>query len=217
LNSPNELYAKLAEAVAGMDAASVRSLAVQALAEGLPAEHAIEYGLAAGMNEVGRRFACGDYYVPEGVVAAQAMNAGFEILKEKVSREALPNKGTVVIGVARRDVHDIGKNIVRLMIEASGFAVIDLGRSAPPEKFAETAVSARAQIVAVSTLMTTTLDSVAQTAELIKRDHPEIKLMVGGAPVTSAWAKGIGADFYGANAREAVVGAHQLAGVPLVP
>jgi len=211
----DDLNQQLAGAVIRMDSAEVRRLATLVIHQGLSPVDAIEHGLAVGMNEVGRRFVCGDYFVPEVLVAAQAMYAGFDLLKEYVPRDSLKSKGTVVIGVVERDVHDIGKNIVKLMIEAAGFRVVDLGKSASAQKFLDVAREENAEIVALSTLMTTTMERMAKTVELLRSEAPEIKIMVGGAPISARWAASVGAHFYGANARDAVIGAHTLAGVPI--
>lgn len=211
----DEINRRLAEAVTGMDAEETRRLARLVIDEGLSPISAIENGLAVGMTEVGRLFVAGEIFVPEVLVAAQAMYAGFNLLKEKVPVIALASKGTVIIGVVEHDVHDIGKNIVRLMIEASGFRVVDLGRGVPGRKFLEAALAEQNPIVALSTLMTTTMKYMSATTELLHRELPGIRVMVGGAPVSSGWAAASGADFYGANAREAVIGVHKLAEIPL--
>ena len=207
------LYKQLAEAVVKMQAEEVKRLAYQVLDKGLPPEEAIEQGLAEGMNEVGRLFARKEYFVPEVLVCAKAMYGGFDILKGKVVEGSIPDKGTIAIGVVRGDFHDIGKNIVKLMLEAAGFHIIDLGKNVSPAAFIETVEGYSPQIVALSTLMTTTMDTMEEIARQLKADYPEVKIMVGGAPVNQDFADSIGAEFYGEDARQAVLGAHQLLGL----
>lgn len=190
-------------------------LAQEALEKGYPPEEAIQQGLAAGMSEVGRLFAAREYFVPEVLVCAKAMYAGFDLLKDKVVAGKIISKGTIVIGVVDGDYHDIGKNIVKLMLEASGFRIIDLGKNVTLEQFRAAVASEQPVIAAFSTLMTTTMDSMADIVASLKQSHPELKLMIGGAPVNSDFASSIGAHFYGEDASQAVEGAHILTGIPL--
>lgn len=208
-----EIYQQIAAAVVAMNAEEVKRLAGMVIEKGYPPEDAITQGLAAGMSEVGRLFACKEYFVPEVLVCARAMYAGFDILKEKVVAGAMPDKGTIVIGVVGGDFHDIGKNIVKLMLEAAGFRIIDLGKNVKAERFLEAVSDEKPAIVALSTLMTTTMDSMSAIAARLKQDFASVKVMVGGAPVTPDFAASIGADFYGSDAREAVQGAHLLSGM----
>ncbi len=211
----SEIYQKMAEAVVKMKAEEVQKLARRVLDEGLPPEVAIEKGLAAGMNEVGRLFAAKEYFVPEVLVCSRAMYAGFDILKDKVVAGKIARKGTVVIGVVDGDFHDIGKNIVKLMLEASGFRLVDLGKNVSADQFISSLNAEKPDIVALSTLMTTTMDSMAEIVAFLNKENPEIKTMIGGAPVNPDFARSIQAHYYGENAREAVVGAHELLGIPL--
>ena len=209
-----DIYQRLAAAVVAMKPDEVSILAQQALDEGYPPEEAIQKGLAAGMNEVGKLFAAKEYFVPEVLVCARAMYAGFDILKEKVVEGKIINKGTIVIGVVDGDYHDIGKNIVKLMLEASGFRIVDLGKNVTLETFNTTVSDENPAIVALSTLMTTTMDSMAEIVTSLKENYPDLKLMVGGAPVNNNFAASIGAHFYGDDAMQAVEGAHILTGIP---
>jgi methanogenic corrinoid protein MtbC1 len=208
-----ELHRRLAEAVVGMKPELVKSLAIQAIAEGYPAETAIEKGLAAGMNEVGRLFSAKEYFVPEVLVCAKAMYAGFDILKEKVVKEKLLNKGTIVIGVVEGDFHDIGKNIVKLMLEAAGFRMVDLGKNVSIDSFSLAVEIQKPAIVALSTLMTTTMDKMGEITSQLTGNWDKLMIMVGGAPVQSDFARSIGAHFYGQDAHQAVIGAHKLLGL----
>ncbi|MCX6639920.1 MAG: corrinoid protein [bacterium] len=208
-----KIYQDLARAVVEMRAVDVARLAQQALDEGYPPEEAIELGLAAGMNEVGKRFAAQECFVPEILVCSRAMYAGFNILKSKVTEGKTAHKGTILIGVVEGDFHDIGKNIVKIMLEAAGFRLVDLGKNLGVAQFLESAKHEKPQIVALSTLMTTTMDSMAEITQQLHAGFPEIKVMVGGAPVNWDFARSIKADFYGENVRLAVQGAYQLLGI----
>jgi len=209
----SEIYKQLADAVVNMKPKQMKELAQRALDEGCPAEEAIEKGLVAGMNEVGRLFAAHEYFVPEMLVCAKSLYTGFEVLKPKVLEGKLQTKGTIAIGVVDGDFHDIGKNIVKLLLEASGFKIIDLGKNVPLSKFEKALVERQVHIVALSTLMTTTMDNMEEIVLQIKKKNPGIKLMVGGAPVNEDFADQAGAHFYGENAKIAVQGAHKLLGL----
>jgi corrinoid protein of di/trimethylamine methyltransferase len=205
-----ELYSQLSQAVVSMKADEVRALSLKVLELGLLPEIAIDKGLAEGMNRVGKLFAEKVYFVPEVLVCAKAMSAGFEILKPKVLEGKLADKGTIVIGVVEGDFHDIGKNIVKLMLEAGGFRMVDVGKNASYDKFAQTISTEKPLIVALSTLMTTTMDSMAEIVSKLRERNSSLKFMVGGAPVNQDFADKIGAHFYGKDAYEAVQGARQL-------
>jgi len=206
----SEIYRQLAEAVVKMRADEVIRLSHLALEQGLPPETAIEQGLAAGMNEVGKLFACKEYFVPEVLVCARTMYKGFDILKEKVKDGKMPSRGKIVIGVVDGDFHDIGKNIVKLMLEAAGFQAVDLGKNVDLDKFLYACESEKPNLAALSTLMTTTMDSMEAITQSIKERFPEVRIMIGGAPVNYDFAEAIGAHFYGADAKEAVDGALKL-------
>lgn len=210
----SEIYRQLAQAVVQMKKDEVIRLAKLVLEQKLPPEEAIEFGLAAGMNEVGRLFACKEYFVPEVLVCARSMYGGFDILKERVVEGKIPNKGTFVIGVVDGDFHDIGKNIVKLMLEAAGFKPVDLGKNVNSEKFFEACETHNPSILAMSTLMTTTMDSMAEIAAGVQEKFPGTKIMLGGAPVNQDFVESVGAHFYGQDAREAVFGAHKVLGLP---
>lgn len=206
----HEIYNQLSDAVSKMQAEEVKRLSLLALELGLPAEDAIEKGLAAGMKEVGRLFACKEYFVPEVLVCAKAMYGGFDILKGKVTEGKSASKGTIVIGVVDGDFHDIGKNIVRLMLEASGFRLLDLGKNVRPDAFYRICENEKPHIAAMSTLMTTTMENMEDITRGIKENFPWVKIMVGGAPVNWDFARNIGADYYGEDAHDAVAGALKL-------
>jgi len=196
-----------------MNADEVRLLAEQSLREGYPPEDAIQQGLTVGMNEVGKLFEAKEYFVPEVLVCARAMYAGFDILKREVATNKIVNKGTIIIGVVDGDFHDIGKNIVRLMLEASGFRIVDLGKNVSLDQFKAAVDNENPAIVALSTLMTTTMDSMENIVTSLMKVSQSLKYMVGGAPLNNDFVVSIGAHFYGENAAEAVKGAHILTGV----
>lgn len=210
-----KLYKELSQAVILMNPGRVKLLANNVLAKGLPPEEAIQEGLAIGMKEVGRLFACKEYFVPEVLVCAKAMYAGFDILKEKVMEGRMTTKGSIAIGVVEGDYHDIGKNIVKLMLEASGFRMIDLGKNVNTQQVKEVVQSQKPEVIALSTLMTTTMDSMEEIISSLSSSYPDLKYMIGGAPVSADYAKHIGAHFYGKDASEAVKGAHKLIGLTL--
>ena len=209
----SELYKQLTDAVVGMKPDLVRELSLRVLDKDLPPEEAIEKGLAAGMNEVGKLFAAKEYFVPEVLVCAKAMYIGFDLLKEHVIGETA-NKGTIVIGVVDGDFHDIGKNIVKLMLEASGFRMIDLGKNVKQDRFVTAVIAENASIAAMSTLMTTTMENIEAISKALIEAKPDLKIMVGGAPVSQDFAQSIDAHFYGEDAGQAVEGAHRLLRIP---
>jgi 5-methyltetrahydrofolate--homocysteine methyltransferase len=192
---------------AGVEAA-VRS----ALDASLAAEQILNEGLIAAMTEVGDRFERQEFYVPEMLVSARAMQAGLALLKPQLAASGVKAVGKVVLGTVRGDLHDIGKSLVGMMLEGGGFEVIDLGTDVGPEKFGEAVRMHKPQLVGMSALLTTTMQSMKSTLEALEdlgvRGH--VKVMVGGAPVTGAFAKEIGADGYAADASRAVALAKSL-------
>ncbi|MBI5668977.1 MAG: corrinoid protein [Chloroflexi bacterium] len=185
----------------------------QALNEGIEPGKILNEGLIPAMAEVGLRFENGEYFVPEMLIAARAMQAGLDLLKPLLAQGGVEPIATVAIGTVKGDLHDIGKNLVAIMLEGAGFAIKDLGVNAPPEKFVQ-AVNEGAQIVAMSALLTTTMPSMKTTLEALKaaglRDR--VKVMIGGAPVTQAYADEIGADGYSPDASSATRLAKSLVG-----
>ncbi|MCP4723419.1 MAG: cobalamin-binding protein, partial [bacterium] len=185
--SEKELWLKLSEAVVQMDEVSTVSIAERILEYGYSPKDAIINGLATGMKEVGEKFAQKCYYVPEVLVCAETMYKGFNILKEYVSDEELSIGKKVVIGVVEGDLHDIGKNIVSLMLGTAGFTVYDLGKDVSKDKFLDKTVEIQPDIVALSTLMTSTLDKMHLIVDSIRDKFPDDppKIMIGGAPVSA--------------------------------
>lgn len=164
----------------------------------------INLGLIAGMNVVGARFKVGDMFVPEVLMSARSMAAGVEMVKPLIAAEDMPNKGTIVLGTVKGDLHDIGKNLVGMMLESGGFKVINLGIDIAPEKFVAAIKEHNPQIVAMSALLTTTMPHMKDTIELIKEEGLNVKCIIGGAPITQDFADKIKADGYSPDAASAV-------------
>jgi len=198
------------------DAPSVKELTEKALAEGIEPARIVNEGLIPGMSEVGRRFKAGEFYLPEVLIAARAMHAGLDIVKPLFSRYDFKPVGTVVLGTVKGDLHDIGKNLVGMMLEGAGFEVIDLGVDVSPDKFVEAVKERRSHVVAMSALLTTTMPSMKATIEALKEAglQGEVKVMVGGAPLTQRYADEIRADGYAPDASSAVDKARELLGIP---
>jgi 5-methyltetrahydrofolate--homocysteine methyltransferase len=191
-------------ALIDLDIPQVASQVRQALAEGLNPETVLEEGLIAGMNVIGERFKEGELFMPEILVAAKAMHAGMEILKPLLAGAGHRAKGTVVIGTIQGDLHDIGKNLVAMMLEGAGFSVVDLGVDVSAEAFAAAVETHRPQVVGLSCLLTSTMPQLPATIQRLAPWRPQLRIVVGGAPVTQAYAEKIGADGYAPNAAAAV-------------
>jgi 5-methyltetrahydrofolate--homocysteine methyltransferase len=198
------------EAVLAFDEAKVKELTQVELDQKTNIQEVLNEGLIKAMDEVGQRFSDGILFVPEMLMAAQAMKGGLEVLKPHLTGDTSPSRGTIVIGTTKGDLHDIGKNLVTMMMEGAGFQVIDLGVEVDSEKFIKAARENNADIVAISALLTTTMPSMADTITAIKNAQINVKTMVGGAPVTEEFAKKIGADGYGDDAPSAVKLARKL-------
>ena len=199
-----EILEKLAEAVVEFEEDMAKEWAQTALDAGMEAFEAIMQGLAVGMEKVGDLYDQQEYFVPELLMAADALYAGLDILKPHIKEEDVKNMGQVVIGTVQGDVHDIGKNIIKLMFEVGGFEVHDLGRDVPLEKFVEEQLKTDAEIVAMSAMMTTTMTGMKKVIEMIKEKNPDVAIMLGGAPVTQDVADLFGADGYADKAGNAV-------------
>ena len=186
-------------------AKDVKALVQQAIDEGIAPQKILEEGLISGMNVVGERFKNNEVFVPEVLVAARAMNMGTNLLKPLLNAEGVKANGKVCIGTVKGDLHDIGKNLVKMMLEGKGMEVIDLGTDVSPETFVMTAKEQQCQIICCSALLTTTMgvmEDVVKAAEAAGiRD--QVKIMIGGAPITEAYAKQIGADCYTPDAASA--------------
>jgi 5-methyltetrahydrofolate--homocysteine methyltransferase len=185
--------------------AGVTELTKKVVADGEAPTDIINRGLIAGMSVVGARFKAGEMFVPEVLMAARAMNAGLEIVKPFITEGDIPTVGKVVIGTVKGDLHDIGKNLVAMMMESGGFNVVNLGVDIPPEKFAAAVKEQKPQVVALSALLTTTMLAMKDTVEVLKEEglRESVKVIIGGAPVTQQFAEEIGADGYAPDAASA--------------
>jgi 5-methyltetrahydrofolate--homocysteine methyltransferase len=201
-------------AVLDGDAAGAKNAVQAALGEGIPAETVLKDGLIAAMGEVGRLFEENEYFVPEMLVAARAMQGGLMLLKPHLADAGAASAGKVIVGTVKGDLHDIGKNLVAMMLEGSGFEVIDLGTDVTPDKFVKAVMEHKPQVVGMSALLTTTMPTMTGTIKALEeaglREH--VKVMIGGAPVTDGFAKQIGADGYSPDASSAVRLAKSLVG-----
>jgi 5-methyltetrahydrofolate--homocysteine methyltransferase len=187
----------------------------KALAAGIAADVILKEGLIGAMAEVGRLFEENEYFVPEMLVSARAMQNGLALLKPHLAESGAQPTGKVIIGTVKGDLHDIGKNLVAMMLEGAGFEVVDLGTDVTPEKFVKGALEHKPQVVGMSALLTTTMPSMGTTVKALLEAgvREQVKVMIGGAPVTDAFAKQIGADGYAPDASSAVRLAKSLAGV----
>lgn len=194
-------------------APKVKQLVAKALEEGVAPKDILEQGLLAGMGVIGDKFKLNQVFVPEVLIAARAMNAGLEVLKPALQTEDVEDRGTVVIGTVKGDQHDIGKNLVKMMMEGRGLKVIDLGVNVPAEKYLQAARENNAQIIACSALLTTTMGEMRRVVELVNTSdiRDKVKVMIGGAPVTDDFCQSIGADKYTPDAASAAEEAVKLA------
>lgn len=191
-------------------APKVKEKVEEALAQGIPAKDILEQGLLAGMGVIGEKFKNNEVYVPEVLIAARAMNAGVAILKPHLIEAGVETKGTVVIGTVKGDLHDIGKNLVKMMMEGKGLNVVDLGVDVSAEKFVTAAKENNADIIACSALLTTTMTEMKNVVDAVKAESLDVKVMVGGAPVTQSFCDSIGATSYAADAASAADAALEL-------
>jgi len=204
---------KLYEAILNGDNKTALAVTQQAAAEGLQPMELITNYMIPAMSEVGRRFECEEYYVPELLLAARAMKGSLEVLRPLLAASGAQPLARVVIGTVKGDLHDIGKNLVSSMLEGGGFEVIDLGTDVTPQRFIEAVHAHKASIVALSALLTVTMPMMKNTIDALKQAslRDRVKVMVGGAPVTREFANSIGADGYSETATSAVALARQLA------
>jgi 5-methyltetrahydrofolate--homocysteine methyltransferase len=199
-------FKQLYDAVVGGDAKATRALTQQALAEGIdPLELVNEYMVPA-MGEVGRRFECNEYFVPELLISARAMKAALELIRPLLTARGDKPVGRVAVGTVKGDLHDIGKNLVASLLEGGGFEVIDLGVNVAPETFIAAIKEKQANVIAMSALLTTTMPAMKTTIDALERAgmRSQVKVLIGGAPITQKYAEEIGADGYAENAVGAV-------------
>ena len=204
----------LAESLINGKAPEVKDLTQKALDEGVAPGEILSDGLIKGMSVVGERFKNNEFYVPEVLIAARAMHAGMDILSPALAASGVEPIGTVLLGTVKGDLHDIGKNLVAMMLEGAGFKVVDLGIDVPPEKFVEAAKEG-GDVIAMSALLTTTMTAMKTTLEALEEAgvKDKIKTMIGGAPVTQNYADEIGADGYARDAASAADKAKELMGI----
>lgn len=205
---------ELASALERGDAPAVEKLTEQALDEGVNPKEILDGALIAGMQVVGERFKNNEIYVPEVLISARAMSTGMQVLESHLVKAGVKPVGTIAMGTVRGDLHDIGKNLVGMMMRGNGFKVVDLGIDVTPEKFIETAREQDVDIIGMSALLTTTMPSMKTTIEGLQKAGllDKVKVMIGGAPVTQRYADEIGADGYAPDAGSAVEKAKALLG-----
>jgi 5-methyltetrahydrofolate--homocysteine methyltransferase len=196
------------------DAQNVGALTRQAVEEKIPPKEILEQGLIGGMNVVGQKYKAHEIFLPQVLLAAKAMYAGMDVLKPLFLKEGMPSAGKVVIGSVQGDLHDIGKNLVAIMLKGAGFEVIDLGNDVSPERFVQAAKEEKATVIGMSALLTTTMPVMKRTVELLREAglSGKIKTVIGGAPVSEEFAVKIGADAYGYDSAKAVDIVKELVG-----
>jgi 5-methyltetrahydrofolate--homocysteine methyltransferase len=204
--------AALKDSIIKGDQNTAKEITEAAIAEGMDPEVILNEGLIAGMNVIGKAFKNNEVYVPEVLIAARAMKTAMELLEPKLIESGVEPAGTVVIGTVQGDLHDIGKNLVMMMLKGAGFKVVDLGTDVAPEAFLNAMKENSATVVGLSALLTTTMPTMAKTIEVIKESGVAAKVMIGGAPVTQEYADKIGAAGYAADAASAVDVAKKLVG-----
>ena len=206
MSSKEELLKRLSDGVLDMEEEDVAEAAREYLESGYPALDGIMEGLIDGMNRAGQLFEEEKYFVTDILLCSDAMYAGLDVLKPHLPTESEDNKKKVVIGVVEGDTHDIGKNLVKIMLETAGFEMIDLGRDVPLQKFVDSAKEEGAELVCMSTLMTTTMAGMETVIHLLEEAgiRDQVKVMIGGGPISQKFADKIGADGYSQNAVEAV-------------
>jgi 5-methyltetrahydrofolate--homocysteine methyltransferase len=209
-----DLLKEISERLQQGDDEKVSALTRRAIEEKIPPKEILECGLIGGMNVIGKKYKAHEIFLPQVLLAAKAMYAGMELLKPMFIKEGMPTMGKVVIGSVQGDLHDIGKNLVGIMLKGAGFDVIDLGNDVPPERFVETAKREDATVIGMSALLTTTMPVMQRTVDLIKEEglSARIKTIIGGAPVSEEFAQRIGADAYGYDSTNAVESVKRLLG-----
>jgi 5-methyltetrahydrofolate--homocysteine methyltransferase len=201
-----EILDQISERLQAGDDEAVDTMTREAIDREIGAREILDNGLIAGMNVVGDKFKAHEIFLPDVLIAARAMYAGMHRLKPLLVKEGIPSIGKVVIGTVQGDLHDIGKNLVGIMLKGAGFEVIDLGNDVPPERFLEEARQHGAPVIGMSALLTTTMPAMAKVVTLVREAglSEEIRIIVGGAPVSESFAAEIGADAYGFDAANAV-------------
>lgn len=209
-----KLLKNLAESVVDMEDEKAIIVSEEFIKNGFNAYEGIEKGLAVGMDKAGKLYEEEEYYIPELLMCSDAMYAGLEVLKPNLKREETDSKYKAVVGVVEGDTHDIGKNLFKIMLETTGFEVYDLGRDVPPMEFINKAKQIGANLIGMSTLMTTTMDNMEVVIDLLKKENlrEKVIVMVGGGPISQNFANKIGADGYAPEASKAARLARELVG-----
>jgi 5-methyltetrahydrofolate--homocysteine methyltransferase len=201
-----EILDEIAAALQAGEAQKVGTLTAAALDAGLPAGEVLQRGLLAGMGVVGAQFRAREIFLPDVLLAARAMYAGLDLLKPHLANEGVALRGKVVLGTVKGDLHDIGKNLVAIMLRGAGFEVIDLGHDVPPQAFIDAALREQAPLIGLSALLTTTMPRMREVVDLVRERGlaGKVRTLVGGAPVSAQFAQEIGADGYACDAAQAV-------------
>lgn len=209
-----KLFKEIGSALVDMEINRVAELAQETLNLGIPAYETITEGLVPGMDEVNRLYEDEEYFLPEVLMCSDAFNAGLDVVKPHLDKSSMETPVKVVIGVVEGDTHDIGKNLVRILMEASGFEVYDLGRDVPLERFIEKAEEVNGDLICMSTLMTTTMDGMQTVIDKLKERNirDKYKVLIGGGPISQSFCDLIGADLYAADASSAVRKTKELVG-----
>ena len=207
----NELINNISEALQSGKSKIIKELVEKALSEGIAAKTILEEGLLGGMDIIAKKFKNNEIYIPEVLISARAMNVGTALLKPHLAESGVQSIGTALIGTVKGDLHDIGKNLVRMMFEGKGIEVIDLGVDVSAEKFIEEFKSRSTDVVALSALLTTTMGEMKSTVDAFVNEglRENVIIMVGGAPVNNSFCENIGADIYAADAASAAEAAKQ--------
>ncbi len=207
-----EMFKEISLRLQKGDAKGVKELVQQAIDAGVDAHTILEEGLLDGMSVIGEKFKNNEVFVPEVLIAARAMNMGTQLLKPLLNDSAAAATGKVCVGTVKGDQHDIGKNLVVMMLQGKGLEVIDLGTNVPPERFVQTAIDQDCQIICLSALLSTTMDEMGNVVKAAEEAgiRDRVKIMVGGAPITQAFCEQIGADVYTADAASAADAAVEL-------
>jgi 5-methyltetrahydrofolate--homocysteine methyltransferase len=207
-----EVLERISNALQQGEAEQVSEFTRLAMEQALPPKDILDNGLIAGMNVIGEQFGRHEIFLPEVLLAARAMYAGMDRLKPLLLKENVPSRGKIIMGSVRGDLHDIGKNLVGIMLKGAGFEVIDLGKDVPPEKFVQTALDEGAHLIGMSALLTTTAPVMKEVILLLKEQElsGKIKTIIGGAPITETYARDIGADAYAYDAAKAVERVKQM-------
>jgi 5-methyltetrahydrofolate--homocysteine methyltransferase len=210
-----DLLAKIKEQLIAGDVAGLPGLVEEAIKAGIPVQKILHDGLIAGMDVIGKRFRENEIFIPEVLISAKAMSEATKVLEPLLIKEKILPKGKILIGTVKGDLHDIGKNIVTMMLKGAGFEVVDCGIDVAPEKFIEKVTNSGVNILAMSSLLTTSMPSMKKTIDLLKESpfYGKVKTLIGGAPVTQNYAREIGADGYAPDAAVAVDVAKKLLGI----